>query len=119
MLLKEYLEAIGAEPSKDLTLVIATAAKDTNIPYYHLQYRTTPILSVMDWLEVKDYILLNPSQPPICTITAPHFSNMYNKGYLLCMLVTTQEDINKLYNQKQAEEILAEYDKAVRASINY
>ena len=118
MLLKEYLEAANIERFKDLSLVVATAVRDNNSPYHHLQYFTTPIFTVEEWLEGKEYIVLNPKQPPICTLTAPHFANMYNNGRLLSMLVITEEDIYKLYSPSQALEMLAEYDKAVNASIN-
>ena len=121
MTVKEYLEATGKNKHTNICFVIEKAVKDTHSPFYHEEYTQTPIRNAYEWLlddcRIKDYIVLNGEQPPICHITCKGWINHYSKGLLECMLITTEEDIRKHYSKEQAEEMLEMYDREIRKSI--
>lgn len=112
MKVKEYIEAAGVNENKRLMFIIGDGSK----------YRTSSIRSVWEWLmegsSVKDYIVLNPSQPPVATITTNHWLRNFNEGSLLCMFVMPEAAIRAQYSQRQAEQVLAMYDKEVKATLN-
>lgn len=120
MKVKEYLQLIGkTENSSDsLTFVISRAVKDDNTPYYHEEYRTTPIRSIWEWCEsdIMNYIVLNPTQPPIDWLTTG-WNNRYKRGDLMSMLVIPKEDLYLIYPQKQADELIIFIDKKIKESI--
>lgn len=121
MKVKEYLQATGKANGHSVTFIIAKAVKDEHSPFYHEEYRTTPTRSSWEWLsedcKIKDYLVLNGEQPPIEHITTKSRLNHFNKGYLSCLLVTTEEDIKMRYSEKQAKEMIDMYDREIRKSI--
>jgi hypothetical protein len=113
MKLREWLEAKGQ--NEQATFVIAKAVKDEQSPMYRYEYRETPIRTVWEWLggETADkYIVINPDHPPIDI--AGHWVRHYNKGWLKCCVITTEQDLYTKYSEKQAKEMLEWYDKEVR-----
>ena len=89
---KEYLSRIGNNTK--VTFVIAKAVKDENTPYYHTEYKTTPIFGVWEvekheWIE--KYIVINAIHPPI-DITG-HWVREFNNGWLKCAIITTEQDL--------------------------
>lgn len=120
MRVKEYLEAKGVRDTQMITFVISRYAKlDEGYPASEV-FTSTPNRAAWEWLKgdkVKNYIVLNPNQPPIESITTLYNHNRYNSGDLMCMLVTPEEEIKKHYSEKQAPEIIEMYDKAVKESL--
>jgi hypothetical protein len=107
MKVKEYLKKYNV--TGDVTFIIAKAEKDENTPFYHSAYVTTPITHAT-WLEDKcprmlDYVVLNDHQPPIDWLSGSNWNMPYSKGWLRCMLVTTEEELKKMYSEEQAKSI--------------
>lgn len=120
MTVKEFLKAAGISSTQSLTFIIEEQVKDESSFSYRSSYRTTPIRSVYEWLDSKtaNYIVLNPKQPPIETITTKFWFDRFNSGFLMCMLVTPEEEIRKQYSSTQAPEMINMYDEEVRAALN-
>lgn len=81
-----------------LTFTIAKAVKDENTPFHHEEYYQTPIRYIdewNDWTKAKDYIVINPDSCPIDIIG--NWQNQYNRGYLKCMIITTEKDLYTRY----------------------
>lgn len=122
MKVKEYLEAVGVRDTQMITFVISKYAKlEEGYPAREI-FLTTPQRCVNEWIEgnsnIKDYIVLNPNQPPIESITTLYNHRNYYDGHLMCMLITPEEEIKKYYSEKQAPEIIEMYDKAIKESLN-
>lgn len=108
---KEWLENLNK--NEDVTFIIAKAVKDESSPMYHTEYRTTPIRPAHEWLSVDDrYVVINPDHPPI-DITGD-WGKWYRNGGLTCAIITTIEDLYKMYGSKQGDEMLRHYDDVCR-----
>lgn len=111
---REYLDQ---QPSnREVAFVIARAVKDDATPYYHTEYRMTPIHSAWEWLDAEtldDCIVINADHPPM-DITG-HWVRAYNAGRMSCAVLTTVEDLRKLYpNEAQLQRMIAHYEKTVK-----
>jgi hypothetical protein len=122
MTVREYMEITGKTDCDNFTFVIAKAVKDTNSPFYHEEYKTTPIRSAHEWLEesckTKDYIVLNAKQPPVVWASVTGWMNWYNKGHLNCLLVSPKEEIVMHYGEVQGAEMIEMIDEYVRKQID-
>lgn len=109
---KEWLETLNN--NDEVTFIIAKAVKDDYSEMYHNEYRTTPIRPAYDWLNVDEdrYIVLNTDHPPI-DITG-NWGKWYRSGRLKCAVITTKEDLYKMYGGKQAEKMLSYYEGTCR-----
>lgn len=123
MTVREYLEAIGkynTSRTEQLTFLIGMATKDEHTPFYHLRYDNSPIRCIYEWVrldgKIMDYHVIKESHPPIDAGSG--WLNWYNKGHLMCMLVVSTEDINKIYGKEQAESYIAYREEEIRARIN-
>lgn len=113
MKVKEWLESKGK--NEQATFIIAKAVKDDNSPFYHKEYKTTPIFCVWEWLQTnttEKYIVINADHSPIDITNG--WVNWYKGGHLHCAILTTEEDLYTEMSKKQAEGMIAYYDKEVR-----
>lgn len=111
---KEWLET--QNKNDEVTFIIAKAVKDENSPMYHYEYRTTPIRAVWDWLNGSNndkYIVINTDHPPIDITNG--WGNWYKRGSLKCAIITTNEDLFKMYSGEQAERMIEYYDRICRS----
>lgn len=107
---EEYLKIVKGT----VTFVIAEAVKDTNSPMWSYQYRPTPVMYVDEWLSQSNndkYIVINADHPPI-DITGHHL-NRYNQKHLNCAIITTEEDLKKMYSEKQAQDMIEYYKRTI------
>ena len=117
MKVKEWLESKGK--NEQATFIIAKAVKDDNSPFYHKEYRTTPIFCVREWLQTnttEKYIVINADHSPIDITNG--WVNWYKGGHLHCAILTTEEDLYTEMSKEQAERMIAYYDKEVRKQLN-
>ena len=113
MKLTEWLQSKGQNDSA--TFVIAKAARWEGAPGHTFEYKTTPIRTVWEWLEGntgEKYIVINANHPPI-DVTG-NWVRWYEKGRVLCAMITTEEDVRTIYSEKQAEDMLDMWDREVR-----
>lgn len=113
MKLREFLEEAGRNGT--YTLIVQKAVKDERSPFYHPEYRTTPVYSVWEWLQgtgIDKYIVIKRDHPPIDPTGA--WLNWYNKNSLGCCMVTTEQDLITQYGEKQGREMIEYYDRLVR-----
>lgn len=112
MLVKEYLGNFNE--NQQVTFIKAVARIDENAPFYHEEYQTTPIRCIYEFQKspVMNYYVLNHKQPPIEWLSGAGWQNRFVRGDFLSLLVISKEDIELLYNPKQAAEII-EYIEGV------
>lgn len=113
MKLREFLQENGR--NIQYTLVIQKTVKDEHSPFYHDEYKTTPIYSTWEWLQsscIDKYIVINRDHPPIDVTGC--WLNWYNKGNLGCCVVTTEEDLILHYGEKQGKDMIDYYDRKIR-----
>lgn len=110
MTVREYLTHLKSYD--DVTFIVTKAVRDENTPFYHPEYRDTPIRMRWEWEmydgAILDAIILNDRQPTITWLSGVDWSNAIKENRLKCLLVIAEEDLIKLYNEKQAKE-LTEY----------
>lgn len=107
MTVREYLKDV--DKYKDITFLRAISHKDSNTPFYHSEYYSTPIRKKYEWMrsDIMDYYVLNDKQPPIDWLTGGGWTNAYNNGSFLSLLVISKEDLELLYPDKdQTEDII-------------
>lgn len=111
---KEFIQQL---PIGDVTFVIKKAVKDANSPFYHDEYETTSMCKTWEftretWLD--RYIVVNPDHPPV-DVTG-HWVNAWKRGFLRCMMITTEEDLARHYKKPgdQYERMLEWYDKIAK-----
>ena len=110
MTLKEFLQQVK---NGEYTFTIARAVKDEETPFYHNEFRQTPIRYIDEWKRMKkDYIVINPDSCPI-DITGV-WQNHYKRGFLNCAIITTEEDLCIVYSKEQAKEMIEYYDEKVK-----
>ena len=112
MTLKEFLQQV-----KDggYTFTIARAIKDEHTPFYHNEFKQTPVRGLYEWKKwdgAKDYIVINPDSCPI-DITGI-WQNWYKGGSLNCAIITTEKDLYTEYSEKQAKDMIEYYDEKVK-----
>lgn len=118
MTLREYLQKVEAKrgPGRDVTFIIAHAVKDARTPFFHSEYRATPIRSASEWLRsgedfLDESLVINADHPPIDI--PGHWGAKYRKGWLDCAVLTTQADLELLYSTQQARDMAAYYKRTV------
>lgn len=117
MTVKEYFEAF---PHKDTTFIIARAIKDGNTPFYHCEYRTTPLRSVDEWKHCKDImecIVLNNKQPSITWLTGVDWNPNIQRGFYRCMLIIPQKDFKTMYSEKQRNSMIEYIDNKIYETV--
>lgn len=117
MTLRKFLE-LKAQQKKygeyqQFTFTIAKSVKDSNTPFYHNEFRQTPIRDIKEWLDgtsIDKYIVINPDSMPI-DITG-NWCNWYKSGRLICCIVTTIEDLElQLKDKDQLARMIKHYNK--------
>lgn len=113
MKVKEWLHT--KDKNTNVTFIIAKAVKDETSPFYHTEYRTTPIRSVWEWLEgetAENYIVIKADHPPIDATGS--WNDWYLKSHLLCAMIATEQDLITRYGEKQGNEMIEYYDNKLR-----
>lgn len=114
MTVREYLAKIGT--GHNVTFIVQKAVKDEHSPFYHDEYKTTPIYSPQELLRgycfVDTNIVINADHPPV-DVTGT-WSNMYKRGHLRCAMITTEADLMTRYSEVQGRDMIAYYDREVR-----
>ena len=113
MKVREWLESKGT--NEQATFIIAQSVKYDNTDFYHKEYRTTPIHCIWEWLKGdigEKYIVINADHSPIDI--AGHWCRAYNRGDLLCAIITTEADLYREMSKEQADRMIAYYDNEVR-----
>lgn len=114
MTAREYLEK--KKEATMVTFVIRKAEKDTDSPFYDSVYRGTPIRTAGEWLRdftwPEKYIVINADHPPIDS--TGHWLRMYKSGYLLCAMITTEEELIRHYGEKKGRDMIAYYNRTVK-----
>ena len=117
MLLKEWLQTKGK--NENATFIVEKAVKDEHTPFYHSEYRTTPIHSVWEWLEGETsgkFIVVKADHPPIDT--TGNWLQWYKAGELHCAMVTSEENLFARYGKEQAKQMIKWYDEKVREELS-
>lgn len=115
MTVREYLNKIGRA---DVTFIVQHTVKDKFTPFYHSEYKTTCIQFSTEWLreQIADtHIVIVADHPPIDTTGGWH--NRYKGGFLRCAMVTTEADLITHYGEAQGRDMIAYYDREVRAQM--
>ena len=108
---KEWLE--NKNKNDEATFIIARAVKDDGSAMYHTEYKMTPVRTVWEWLTSKDeYIVINSDHAPI-DVTG-NWGRWYESGRLKCAIITTKDELYKMYGSEQAEKMLQHYASTVR-----
>lgn len=108
MLFKDYAKRY-LHMSDEVTFLVVRAVKDDHTPFYHAEYWTTPIYSVREWLDneaASNRHILNDHQAPIDWLSGSNWNSAFKTGRLHSLLVTSDEDITKLYSEKQAGSLI-------------
>lgn len=113
MRVRDYLKQV----SGNVTFIIVGIEKHDSIKdYYTSVYRTTPIRAAWEWEEstsdLLDMIVVNKDCHPIDETDVWH--NQYKRGDLKCCMVTREETIRTRYSERQAEMMLAFYEKKMK-----
>ena len=114
MKLREFLNNHACN-SKTYTFVISKAVKEEHAPGYYYGYVGTPLRTIHEWMHydmVDKYIVINPKHPPIDI--PGHWVHQYDKGWINCCIITTEEDMRTMYSETQAQQMLDWYDDLVR-----
>jgi hypothetical protein len=112
MTVRDYLNKHQNEAS--ITFISLKAKKDDHSPFYHAEYRTTPISSAYDWAQnnkVCEKLVINADHPPI-DVTGIWVSH-YKAGRLLCAMITTEEELVRLYGEAQGRRMVEFYIEEV------
>lgn len=116
MNIREYLEKTGATQA---TFIIKKAVKDEASPFYHDEYKTTPVRYKHEWMQsegfVDNHIVIKADHPPIDVTGAWH--NWYKGGTLRCAMVTTEADLLTHYGEEQGRKMIAYYEREVQAQM--
>ena len=110
---REYLEKL--DQNSQVTFVIAHAVKDAASPFYHYEYKTTPVFTAWEVLKgewIDKYMVINSDHPPVDITGTWH--NWYKSGRLSCAMLTTESDLRTMYGEKQAADMIAYYNKTVK-----
>ena len=113
MKLREFLETKGK--NERYTFIIQKTVKDDATPFYHDEYKTTPIYTTWEWLQgttTDKYIVIKADHPPI-DVTG-NWLNWYNMKDLSCCMITTEQDLLTHYGEKQGKDMIEWYDCKVR-----
>lgn len=108
MTFKEYAEKY-LSPSDHVTMIRMHSVKDSNTPFFHSEYSTTPMWTVSDWMRfgsINDVLILNDEQPPIDWLCGASWVNAYRKGWLKCLLVTDMDSMILQYSEEQAKDLI-------------
>lgn len=118
MTAREYLQKIQEKHgTPEVTFIIAHSVKDSHSPFYHYEYDTTPVYSINELLRypsgsfIDTHLVVNADHPPI-DITGIWVRH-YNRGYLRCAVLETEDDLRIKYSGKQAEDMIAYYKREV------
>lgn len=114
MKLKELLEIMAKDKRcYSITFTIAKVYKDERTPFYHFEYYQTPIRAYDEWKNMsKEYIVVNPNVCPIDMTGL--WQKRYLRGEIYNAIICTEEDLIKMYGEKQGNEMIEWYDKDVR-----
>lgn len=111
MTVREYLKKHQNEAS--ITFIRQKAVKDEHSPFYHSEYSTAPIYSAYEWAQhekVCENLVINADHPPIDANGM--WGNWYKQGNLLCAMITTEEELIKMYGEKQGRDMIEHYKRA-------
>lgn len=117
MLVKEYLQNFN--PHDDVTFIIVKAVKDEGTPFHHPEYKTTPICTISEWegSEIMNYYILNHKQAPIDWLSGVRWGLQFNRGKLISMLVTSEENIKSLYHERQLKDMIELIDSKIEKDL--
>lgn len=117
MKVREYLSNFNE--NEKVTFIIARARKDAATQYHHAEYKTTPIRAIWEWkyADVMEYHILNHKQYPIDWLGGGEWKHRVERGDLISMLVISNEDLETLYNPKQAAEMVAYIEGKIKSDI--
>lgn len=112
MKVRDYLNKLSGNP--DVTFIITRAVKDDNTPFFHAEYRETPIWKAKDWLEcinenLLDAIILNDNHPAFHWLCGVDWNIHIKGGSLKCMLIIYPEDMDKLFPGKAQQASMIRY----------
>lgn len=120
MKVREYLELAQVSKFTSVTFIKARARKDAHTPGYHSEYQTTPIYTVEQWADSRlmDYIVLNDKQAPIEWLSGGRgWTNWFNGGHLLSLLVISEEDLKLLYPGEQGDSLEKYIEKELKNTL--
>ncbi len=116
MRFKQFREEMKNISTK-YAFITTTAVKDEHTPFNHPEYDAThPMLDsyeIKDKCWADDYVILNPHQCPIDWSSGANWSNLFNRGYLECLLIIKYEELVKLSSEQQAKDLEEYIDKKV------
>ncbi len=115
MLVKDYLKNYAS--NTDVTFIKAIAQKEENSRFYDEVYQTTPIRQLDEWKNssIMNYHILNNKQHPIIWLSGANWENKFKRGDLISLLVISQEDMLKLYSEKQAADLIEFIEKEIKS----
>lgn len=115
MRVREYLKNMKKDSLTyyEVTFIRTLARKDSNTPFYHPEYITTPIHSVDRWLEgnntLLDDIILNDKQMSIDWLSGAQWGRRIQAGYTKCILIISEEDFSLLYSSADQRRSIEEF----------
>ena len=112
MKVRDYLQRLGQY--QNVTFLIARAVKDDHSPFFHAEYRTTPMRMAKEWLSynnepILDSIVLNDKQQPITWLSGADWSGMIRSGLAVCLLVIHQTDFSLMYVSSEQRKHIVSY----------
>jgi len=104
MNVKDYLQKLY--PYKRVTFIITKAVKDDHSPFYHAEYKTTPLQTSIDWLKhnnepILESIILNDKQPPITWLSGVDWNVDIKNGFAMCILIVNPSDFALMYKSDE------------------
>ena len=118
MKVKEYLQKL--DPYKRVTFIITKAVKDDHSPFYHAEYKETPLQMSKDWLKhnnepILESIILNDKQSPITWLSGADWNVDIKNGCAMCILIVNPSDFALMY---KSEEQRAHIEKFIEGKLD-
>lgn len=116
MTVQEYLPRLNNKITY-VTFLVAKAVKDEYTPFYHAEYKTTPLYSTYEFKNApayKNYIILNDNANSIDWLSGANWNTLIKHGTAKCMVVIDEEDLKILHpDAKQRRQMINFIDDVI------
>lgn len=116
MTVQEFIPRLNNKTTY-VTFLVAKAVKDEYTPFYHVEYKTTPLYSTYELKKVavyKNHIILNDNANSIDWLSGVKWNTLIKHGTAKCMVIINEEDLKILYpDDKQRREMINYIDDVI------